>query len=714
MSQPRLFPRGKDRAGRPITFIPAVLIVLLLLVPGGEIPLYGEDSPQPSAAAGSQQQTATIPAGTGSGAVAPRFLRVIDAGNGTLYAAVKLSGFMVSLDGGKSWEARNKGLPARVVYPYREGEIKDLTAVAFDGENIQRVAVTTSYGLFVSENGGQNFNPVSLKTPLKYTACLTSAAIAPGVKDVYAVGTSFSGFFETKDGGYSWTNLAEPIAALKQGAGFYEEVSGCAYSPSGAEIYIALGFGKGLFRYDRTKKTLAKVEFPGSAETIRWIGFRTGDGGPVLDVLTDAGTWSGTPRNGGMVFDPAPRPPAAGPGKVTGGVTGAAAPASPAAASGSGVTSPAASPAAAPQPAAPSGTASNGSPAVKAPAARSANRTGIYLNPSSAAAGKIDKFLDFLVSQGLDSFVLDMKDDNGFLTYDTALDMPKAIGAVSRWFTLSSVIEKAHQRGIYVIGRIVVFKDPKLYRYRDNAYAVWDRVTGKPWGNLIRETDQATGEEREVQKEFWVDPYSEQVWDYNIAIAEELQKRGVDEIQFDYIRFPSDGDLGTITYRFRKPGMGKGEALESFLTKARERITVPISTDLYGFNAWYRMGNWIGQNIEMLCDYVDVVCPMFYPSHFPREFQNDTPYLDRAEFIYREGTRRAKSIAAGRAFVRPYIQSFLIGGELKFEEPVYSAYLIRQLTGARDSSGFTLWNAANRYYMVTSRLNAFAEAYRTR
>ena len=144
---------------------------------------------------------------------------------------------------------------------------------------------------------------------------------------------------------------------------------------------------------------------------------------------------------------------------------------------------------------------------------------------------------------------------------------------------------------------------------------------------------------------------------------------------------------------------------------ARERITIPISSDLYGFNSWHRMGNWIGQNIETLADYVDVVCPMFYPSHFPRDFIKEQPYLTRAYTIYQEGTTRAASIVDGRSLIRPYAQAFLIGGELAMGPSEYWTYLVRQIEGTQDapSSGFTLWNASNRYYMVTGSLAPFLE-----
>jgi hypothetical protein len=193
------------------------------------------------------------------------------------------------------------------------------------------------------------------------------------------------------------------------------------------------------------------------------------------------------------------------------------------------------------------------------------------------------------------------------------------------------------------------------------------------------------------------------VWDYNIDIAKELQDKGVDEVQFDYIRFPSDGDIGGITWRFRKPGMTKMEALESFLAKARESLVMPISTDVYGYCGWARISNWVAQNIEMYSRYVDVIQPMFYPSHFPRDFLGTMDYLPRAEYIYQEGTKRSAYIVEGRSLIRPYVQAFRIGLETSFTPAVYTTYLLNQVHGtlAGAGSGFTLWNASNDYYMVT-------------
>ncbi|TFG58093.1 MAG: hypothetical protein E4H36_15685, partial [Spirochaetales bacterium] len=309
-------------------------------------------------------------------------------------------------------------------------------------------------------------------------------------------------------------------------------------------------------------------------------------------------------------------------------------------------------------------------------------------------------------THGLNSIVVDMKDDMGRITYDTDLELPKQMNGLLNQVVIKDLVDLAHKNGIYVIGRVVVFKDRKLFYFDKSRHALWDFKSQRGWGNFFKveneETDEATWE----QREFWLDPFDPFVWDYNISVAKELQDKGIDEIQFDYIRFPSDGDLSTAQYRYRREGQTKIEALESFLRKARESITIPISTDLYGFNCYFRMGNWIGQSVEYLSRYVDVISPMFYPSHFPRDFMQKEQYLPRAKKIYLEGSNRAAALAAGRSLIRPYVQAFLLGGELDFDTATYSDYLVKQLEGTKESeaSGFTLWNNSNKYYMVKQSL----------
>ncbi len=337
--------------------------------------------------------------------------------------------------------------------------------------------------------------------------------------------------------------------------------------------------------------------------------------------------------------------------------------------------------------------------------ALAADRTGIYLAAPNASTDRLPEYLDYLERHGFNSIVVDIKDDYGRVTYRTTLDLPQIIGAVEPFVDLPTLIRMAHEREVYVIARIVVFKDRRLYRYDANRFALWDSERDRPWGVFRTVTDEETEEERVVQVEHWVDPYSPEVWEYNVSIAEEAVSIGVDEIQFDYVRFPSDGNTGTIVSRFAPDGADRVAALEAFLATARKRLDVPIGIDVFGFNAWSRM-SYLGQDIARLGNYVDVISPMFYPSHFSLSFLPDLSYLDRSRVIYDDGTRRARDIAArsdgGAVLIRPYVQAFLIGPELEYEAPDYLRYLQLQLEGAAnaDADGYTLWNASGRYYML--------------
>ena len=303
-----------------------------------------------------------------------------------------------------------------------------------------------------------------------------------------------------------------------------------------------------------------------------------------------------------------------------------------------------------------------------------------------------------------------MKDDHGRITYDTKVPLAHTLDAVHPYFNIEKLIHTAHANGIYVVGRLVVFKDEFLYRYENHRYAIWDPKRNAPWGHFVQAMNKKTGKVTEVQKEFWIDPFSEFAWRYNLSIAEELQRDGINEIQFDYIRFPSEQSSRNALYRYRRRGMTDEDALESFLRMARGALRIPFAVDLFGYNAWYPIAGWVGQDIEVYANYADVISPMFYPSLFPRSFLSHYSYLDRAKYLYRMGIWRARRIVEGRAVIRPFVQSFLLGPyELKMDKARYSNYLRTELEGVRDAhaSGFLLWNFGTDYYMVTFPLSPY-------
>jgi hypothetical protein len=655
--------------------------------------------------------------------------QILESPSGILYALSKQRGFLISFDGGDSWLEHNNGLPRRVIYPFSEDthRVRHLTAMNIDPLHEGRVAVTTADGLYLSEDFGSSWRQIPIGKPLRSTSYFTAVALSPRDPDTLLVGTSFNGFFETTDRGATWQDPSLSARFLYRGAGFYEEISGLSYHPGEpGVIFFSCGFGHGIYEGSPDRRSWTRLDFPGDHS-----GDLSGDHAPEniyrLELVPSGTSWQlGVQTHTSRWHYPlTSRRWFPTDSLATSLLAEAEA-------------------------------AKIEDPFRHERLRRASRRFGIYVSSYRARGEDLDNHLRFIKDNGMNSLVVDCKDDFGWLAYDTELVLPKRIGAVNKRFDLEELLDKAHQQGIYVIARLVVFKDRQLYNSNDYEYAAWNGVTDQPWRYIIKvevppepaarkesedqepanaaeatssgspsansvfESSTAPGNgEKEppppepvykyVQNEYWVDPYNPEVWSYNLAIAEELQRRGVDEIQFDYIRFPSDGNLSQIRYRYRRQDMSPIDALESFLTQAREVIHIPISTDLYGFNSWHRMGNWIGQSIDVLADYVDVVCPMFYPSHFPRDFMKDEPYLERGRKIYQEGTSRTAFMVGSRSLVRPYVQAFLIGGELAMGPAEYSRYLTEQIEGtlAAPSSGLTLWNASNRYYMVTEPLATY-------
>jgi len=590
---------------------------------------------------------------------------IIDVVNSSLFYGISLqNGFFKSFDGGESWYSFNEGLPARMVYPFDDKGIKMLTSITYDVFDQNRILISSPRELYITENGGIKWEKVQLKSPFKYSAYITSLALNPLDKNSIIVGTSFSGIYETTDRGETWDRISDSIPELYRGAGFFEEITALSLSPYNSDIlYYLCGPTGELYSSDENRDTWINIDLPfAETEEALAMSFRKSDiadapGAPpyVMEIKTDKSTWVYNPmrnwwwqKGNRFTLD------------------------------------------------------YHVDSDKKERIERASNKYGIYISSWHASGDRLDNHLDFVLENNMNSIIVDMKDDDGYITYNSSLDIALETGAVTNRFNIDTLLEKAHEKGIYVIARIPVFKDSVLFSYQNGKYALKDKTTGSTWGKLFEVEDEETGEISYEQREFWVDPFSEFVWQYNVAIAEELQSLGVDEVQFDYIRFPTDGDLSKIDYTFQKPQMLRIEALESFLVMSREKIRIPVSTDLYGFNSWYRMGNWNGQSIDMVSNYVDVISPMYYPSHFPGEFLKDLPYLDRAEEIYREGSRRSARIVGNRSIIRPYIQAFLMGQELKMEDEEYTAYLNVQVRGSEESlsSGFSLWNASNRYYMV--------------
>ncbi|MCE1195207.1 putative glycoside hydrolase, partial [bacterium] len=319
-------------------------------------------------------------------------------------------------------------------------------------------------------------------------------------------------------------------------------------------------------------------------------------------------------------------------------------------------------------------------------------KDGLYLQTGFAVnKAAREKYLALATSLGLNSIVLDMKDDSGKLRFSPLSPALAGMDNGGEALDIEGFAEEAHRRGMYLIARIVVFKDEALYRRDGGALALRDAASGLPWRGLRQDG--------QPNQEFWVDPYSPEVWRYNVEIAREVTSRGFDEVQFDYIRFPTDGtNLASARFPASVAGMSQEAVLESFLRYARKNLSAPIGVDIYGYNGWYRTGAGTGQNLEMLAKYVDVVSPMFYPSHFEQGFQAQAPAELRPYRIYKLGTLRASAIARGKVLIRPYVQAFYL--DVSYDQAYYGKkYVAQEIRGVREGAdqGMTFWNNVGRY-----------------
>lgn len=313
------------------------------------------------------------------------------------------------------------------------------------------------------------------------------------------------------------------------------------------------------------------------------------------------------------------------------------------------------------------------------------NIKGVYLPPSKVSSkDKIIKQFDVLKSLGINAVVIDFKDDFGNINYLSDVKTANLIKATRNLIDLDFLIKYAKKTDIKIIARLVSFKDPKLFSFDNNKYAFIDKTTKKAWIGL--------------PKERWVDPASLFVQNYLIDIAKELSSKGIYEIQFDYIRYPSDGKTSNIISKFNKNNYSKNGILYSFLKNAKKHLKIPISTDFYGYQCFYKISSHIGQDLYLLSDFINAIYPMYYPSHFSNGFyQKGIPQEETNYYIYNHGVKRAYQITNNKIFVRPWVQAF------KWKVNInYIKYIQSQIDGLKDAgvNSFIFWNPSGNYTIL--------------
>ena len=295
---------------------------------------------------------------------------------------------------------------------------------------------------------------------------------------------------------------------------------------------------------------------------------------------------------------------------------------------------------------------------------------------------RIKELLDLISSSELNTVVVDVKSDRARLAWPSDLELAQQIGAYQRDVVdLEGFVEDCHERGIYTIARMVVFKDDLLATQR------MDLAVKHSDGEMYKDLEDL----------HWVDPFRQEVRDYNIALAREVAELGFDEVQFDYLRFPSGGNTKDLRYSEEATFEARTAAMATFCAQAHEALRPTrafLSADVFGLTVWVDpsrdMG--IGQRVDDIAPYVDYLSPMLYPSTFGEgNLGFDRPALYPYQVVYHSVLKAGQRTST---LVRPWLQHYSLGG-VDYD----NLALLKQRRAAEDadSCGWLYWNGRGRY-----------------
>ncbi len=562
----------------------------------------------------------------------------------------------------------DRGIPPEVVYPFSDSRRTKPVRSHAIARGGMRIAVVVPSALYLSDDGGRAFRRLPL-AGVKRSTELLSVALHPRKEGLIIIGTASNGVYCSTDGGSTARLIrrgapGEPVRSPN----FLEEARSLAFGEDGDTFFVGFGGGHGLYRGSLTRQSLEPMK------TGLPVTYPDGDPYRVTSVRCHGGNlFVVTNRGRRLIVAASPKAPAA----IDPALRNAFLEKEGLLALRSG------------------GAHLSFPPEYRPrrdfePDRRALGRRALYISYSFTQKENYPKLMKLLRVLDLNAVVINLKDDYGTIRVPVSDPLITAVpGSVNPYANVLATIRRLRKEGIYIIARQVCFQDEKLYAYRNGTYAV-KNLAGAPYRK---------GPEK------WVDAFSEFVWDYNIAAAREFEKAGVDEIQFDYIRFPDiRGERDGRRFDHRRDHQTMREALASFLKKARERLEVPISVDLFGFNAIYQWGEWIGQDVSELSRYVDVISPMFYPSHYTGGYA--AGYGDRRIYytIYLS-CKRAMELAPG-VHLRPYIQAFYY----RENQDNYGVdYIGWELDGLKRAGceDFIFWNDLSEYTILIRGLRKY-------
>lgn len=317
---------------------------------------------------------------------------------------------------------------------------------------------------------------------------------------------------------------------------------------------------------------------------------------------------------------------------------------------------------------------------------------GIYVTGAMAGSEGMDDLIRLVEETELNAMVIDIKNDSGEITYKMDLDIAKEIGATVGYVRdMEGMVKKLKEKDVYLIARVVAFKDPILAEKKP------EYCLRKKDGTIFRDKDGLA----------WVNPYKKEIWEYLIAVSKKAIELGFDEVQFDYIRFSTDSGMKSVTFGQEAKGVTRQEVINGFTAYAYEQL-MPlgafVSADVYGSIITNDLDvGTLGQDYGEMASCLDYICPMIYPSHYSDGVYNiDYPDTQPYELILNAlGDSVAllkESKGQHQAVVRPWLQDFTatwLANHITYDKE----QIQDQIRAVKDAGyeEWILWNSKNRY-----------------
>lgn len=318
---------------------------------------------------------------------------------------------------------------------------------------------------------------------------------------------------------------------------------------------------------------------------------------------------------------------------------------------------------------------------------------GIYVSGPIAGNARMDELIELVDTTELNAMVIDIKNDDGRVTYKMDSDtLASQIGASINYVSdMKELVQRCKEKNIYLIARVVAFKDPYLAQQRP------ELAVRKKNGDIFYDKSGLA----------WVNPYNREVWDYLVEIGTQAAEAGFDEVQFDYIRFSTDLKTDKMDFGPAAEEQSKTDVITEFTQYAYDKLSpegVYVSADVYGTIIDSKIDqDIVGQNFVDMASHLDYICPMVYPSHYANGVYGipipDAQPYDTVKAAMQAAAKQLEKIpeenrAAGRVWIQSFTASWVEG------HISYGPKQIRdQIQGAHDA-GFDewiLWNAAVKY-----------------